>query len=68
MDPNWAQKNPALPDAARAFPKRVFQEWLRLRRQGADQFFPEWRRLTDEQKRERVYCLDLGAVLKARFN
>jgi hypothetical protein len=67
MNPsNWAQKNPALADAAKAYPKRVFQAWLRLRRQGADQFFPGWR--TIESRPRRVQVLDLGAVLKARFN
>ena len=66
MDPNWSQKNPALPDAARAFPGQVFQEWLRLRRQGADQFFPGWRGV--ECKQRKITLLDLGAVLKARFN
>jgi hypothetical protein len=67
MNPLWTKKNPALPDAARAFPKQVFQEWLKLRRQGADTFFPGWRKLDKKDKR-RVKVLDLGAVLKARFN
>jgi hypothetical protein len=66
MQPNWAQKNPALADAAKHFPKLVFREWLKLRRQGADQFFPKWRDMTC--KRRRIQILDLGAVLKARFN
>ena len=67
MNPNMAQKNPALPDAAKAFPKQVFVEWLKLRRQGADQFFPGWRGMEKRDKR-RILVLDLGAVLKARFN
>ena len=63
----WAKKNPALSHAARAFPKPVFQEWLKLRRQGADLFFPGWREMEKRDKR-RIAILDLGAVLKARFN
>ena len=63
----WAQKNPALPNAAKAFPKQVFREWLKLRQQGADLFFPGWRGMEKRDKR-RVGILDLGAVLKARFN
>lgn len=66
MNPS-AQKNSALPNAAKAFPKRVFVEWLKLRRQGADTFFPGWRQMEKRDKR-RVQVLDLGAVLKARFN
>jgi len=67
MDPNWAKENPALPNAAKLFPKPVFQAWLKLRRQGADQFFPKWREMDRKDKR-RIQVLDLGAVLKARFN
>jgi hypothetical protein len=61
-----AQKNKSLPDAAKAFPKLVFQDWLKLRRAGADQFFPAWRKLPRCERR--VQVLDLGAVLKARMN
>ena len=66
MNPSLSQKNPALPGAAKLFPKHVFQAWLKLRRQGADQFFPGWRDV--KHKQQRIYVLDLGAVLKARFN
>lgn len=66
MNPNISQKNKALPDAVKLFPKLVFWEWLKLRRQGADELFPGWRDVKDKQRRIRT--LDLGAVLKARFN
>lgn len=63
---NWTQKNPALADAAKHYPKRVFQEWLKLRRQGADTFCEGWRKVEDRQRR--VELLNLGAALKAAFN
>ena len=67
MDPSgWAQKNPALADAAKLFPKRVFQEWLRLRRQGADRFAPGWRKL--ERGQRRVALLNTAARLLASLN
>jgi hypothetical protein len=61
-----AQQFPALPEAAKNLPGPVFQQWLKLRRQGADQFFPAWRDCKD--KKRRVEALDLGARLKAAFN
>ena len=63
---NWAQKNPALPAAAKAFPKQVFQEWLKLRRQGADLLFPEWRHF--ECKTRRIIALDIAAMALAQRN
>jgi hypothetical protein len=44
----------------------VFQEWLKLRRQGADTFYKGWRKVEDRQ--HRVKLLDHGAALKASFN
>ena len=67
MNPNWAKKSPALAGAAKLFPKRVFLQWLKLRRQGADYFFPTWRQMEKRDPR-RVQVLDLGAALKARLN
>ena len=63
---SWSKKNKALPAAAQAFPGLVFREWLRMRRQGADKFFPAWRKMKDKQ--HRIRTLDLGAVLLSRFN
>lgn len=63
---NLADEFKSLPEAAKLFPKLVFREWLKMRRQGADQFFPSWRHT--DNKRAKVYALDLGARLKAGFN
>ena len=62
-----AKKHKTLPDAARTFPKLVFLDWVKLRRQGADQFFPAWRKLGREDER-RVRVLDLSAILMAMMN
>jgi len=55
-----------LPAAAQTFPKPVFQEWLKLRRQAADLLFPGWRGY--KYKMRRVAALDLGARIVARCN
>ena len=61
-----ASQFPSLPEAAKKLPGPVFEQWLKLRRHGADHFFPGWR--TCKEKKPRLRALDLGARLKARLN
>ena len=61
-----AKQFPALPEAAKKLPGPVFQQWLKIRRHGADQFFPSWR--TSECKKGKIMALDMGARFKAQMN
>jgi hypothetical protein len=63
---NPAGKFKALPEAAKKLPGPVFQQWLKLRRQGADLFFPPWR--TTKNKEGKIRALDVGARLMAQMN
>lgn len=47
------------------WPKPVFQEWLRFRREAADQLAGLY---TDQTAEERLYVLELSAMIKAIYN
>jgi hypothetical protein len=63
---NLASKYVTVPQAAKAFPKGVFREFLRFRRQGADEFFPDWRQAST--KHAKIIALDFGVRFKALCN
>lgn len=61
-----SKKHGDLPAAIQAFPKIVFQKWLRLRRQGADQIYSEWREIPSRGLKIRL--LDMSARYLAAMN
>lgn len=60
-----SKKNGLLPSAVQAFPKRVFQDWLRLRRRAAKVWYPGYKSLSRERQ---VICLDRAICLTMAMN
>ena len=60
-----SKKHKLMAAAIQAFPKLVFQEWLRSRRRSAALWYPGYKKLSRERQ---VICLDRAIVLNSQMN